>query len=154
MSLLSDWWLPATPPTTMSTSISPSQMPRHDGSGSPRSTKWSRSTHAPLSRHISALKTTTVPGSSNRHGSTSAISTAWQERRQPLRSCTKRCWRSIRTGSILGGRSGVRHALSSHESDEFLKKERLHDQENRNRAIQPHHCQIAGNPSRPNAIYC
>src|SRR5438876_806628 len=39
MSLLSDWWLPATPPTTMSTSISPSQMPRHDGNGSLHSTK-------------------------------------------------------------------------------------------------------------------
>src|SRR5881409_2357849 len=66
MSLLSDWWLPATPPTTMSTSISPSQMPRHDGNGSLHSTKLSRSSHAQLSQHISDLKTTTVPRSSNR----------------------------------------------------------------------------------------
>src|SRR5881396_2232713 len=122
MSLLSDWWLPATPPTTMSTSISPSQMPRNDRSGYLRSTKLSRSTHAQLSQHISDLKTTTIPGSSNRPGSTSAISTAWRERQQPLRNCTTRCWSSIRTGSILGGRSGVRHAPSSHESDELLKR--------------------------------
>src|SRR5437016_6141955 len=53
--LLSDWWLPATPPTTMSTSISSSQMARHGGSGSLRSTKWSRSIHAQLSQHISDL---------------------------------------------------------------------------------------------------
>src|SRR2546427_2009796 len=115
MSLLSDWWLPATPPTTMSISISPSQMPRHDGSGSLRSTTLSRSTHAQLSQHISDLKTTTIPVLSNRPGSTSVISTAWWEPRQPLRSCTTRCWSSIRTGSILGGRSGVPHAQLSHE---------------------------------------
>src|SRR6267143_4718602 len=143
MSLLSDWWLPATPPTTMSTSISPSQMPRHDGSGSPRSTKWSRSTHAQLSQHISDLKTTTIPGSSNRPGSTSAISTAWRERRQPLRSCTKRCWSSIRTGSILGGRSGVPHAQLSHERVADVcrrvskRKERLDDKESPDGAIHP-----------------
>src|SRR6266446_886817 len=58
------------------TSISSSQMSRHDGNGSLRSTKLSRSTHAQLSQHISDLKTTTIPGSSNRPGSTSAISTA------------------------------------------------------------------------------
>src|SRR3989441_1137004 len=51
----------------------------------------------------------------NRPGSTSVISTAWREPRQPLRSCTTRCWSSIRTGSILGGRSGVPHAQLSHE---------------------------------------
>src|SRR4030095_1742658 len=138
MSLLSDWWLPATPPTTMSTSISPSQMSRHDGNGSLRSTKLSRSTHAQLSQHISDLKTTTVPRSSNRPGSTFAISTAWQERRQPLRSCTTRCWSSIRNGSILVGRFGVRQAQSSHESDESLKRERLNDQQDQSRTIQSH----------------
>src|SRR5437867_5160782 len=141
MSLLSDWWLPATLRTTMSTSISRSQMRRHDGSGSLRSTKSSRSTHAQLSQHISDLKTTTIPESSKRPGSTSAISTAWRERRQPLRNCTTRCWSSIRTGSILGGRSGVRYSRSSHESDEFIKEERLDDKEDRSRAIQPRHFQ-------------
>src|SRR5262249_44069304 len=141
MSLLSDWWLPATPHTTMSTSISPSPMPRHDGSGSLRSTKLSPSIHAQLSQHISDLKTTTIPGSSNRPGSTSAISTAWPERRQPLRSFTTKCWSSIRTGSIPGGRSGVRHAQLSHESDQLLKEGALDDKEDRSRAIQPRHFQ-------------
>src|SRR5262245_13700022 len=143
MSLLSDWWLPATPPTTMSTSISPSQVPRRDGSGYPRSTKLSRSTRAQLLQRISDLKTTTIRGSSNRPGSTSAISTAWREQRQPLRNCTTRCWSSIRTGSILGGRSGVRHAQPSRESDVFLKEERLGDKEDRSRAIQSRHLQAA-----------
>ena len=73
--LPSDSWLPAMPPTTMSTSTSPSRMRRSDGNGSLRSTKSSRSTHVQLSQHIRDPKTTTIPGSSNRPDNTSAIST-------------------------------------------------------------------------------
>ena len=58
----------------MSTFTSPSQMRRHGGSGSPRSTKLSPSTHAQLSHHISDLKTTTIPESSKRPDNTFAIS--------------------------------------------------------------------------------
>ena len=35
-------------------------------------------------------------------------------RREPLKSSTKRCWNSIRTGSILVGRCGVRRARLRH----------------------------------------
>jgi hypothetical protein len=66
VSLLSGSWLPAMPSTTMSTCTSPSQMRRRDGSGSPRSTKSSRSTRARLSHRISGPRTTTIPGSSKR----------------------------------------------------------------------------------------
>src|SRR6266852_4279587 len=103
------------PPTTTFTSTSPNQMRRRDESGSRRSTRLSRSIHAQLSHHISGLKTMTIPGSSKRPSNISATSTAWRKLRQPLRSFMTRCWNSIRAGSILGGRSGVRPAPSSDE---------------------------------------
>jgi len=62
-------------PTMTFTSTSPNQMRRRDESGSRRSTRLSRATHAQLSHHISDPKTTTIPGSSRRRGSTSEIST-------------------------------------------------------------------------------
>src|SRR5712691_3081356 len=90
-------------------------MRRRDESGSRRSTRLSRSTHAQLSHHISDPKTTTIPGSSKRPSNISATSTAWRKLRQLLGSFMTRCWNSIRAGSILGGRSGVPHAQLSHE---------------------------------------
>ena len=112
-SLLSDSWLRGMPPTMTSTSTLPNQTRRHGRSGSQRSTRLSRSTHAQWSRHTSDLKTTTILGSSNRLGSTSAISIALRRRRRPLKSSTRRCWSSIPIESTLGGRSGVRHVQSS-----------------------------------------
>ena len=57
------------------TSILPSRMRRRDGSGSLRSTKSSRSSHAPSSLRIRDPKTTTILGLSKRRGNTSAILT-------------------------------------------------------------------------------
>ena len=48
MSLRSGSWSQAMPPTMMFTSILPSRISSGDRNGLPRSTKWSRLTHAPL----------------------------------------------------------------------------------------------------------
>ena len=52
------------------------EVTRSDRSGLPRWTRLNRSTHVQLWRD---RRTTTIPGLSKRHGSTSAISTGWRK---------------------------------------------------------------------------
>src|SRR6267378_979506 len=113
MSLRLDSWSPVMPSTTTFTSILPTRLRRSDASGSPPSTKSSRSTHGQSSLHISDRRTTTIRRLSKRRGSTSAISTGWNKPRKPFKSFTTRCWSCIRTGLIPRGPSGVPHAQSN-----------------------------------------
>src|SRR6267154_1252301 len=110
MSLRSGSWSLAMPPTTTFISILPSLIRRRARSGLPRSIPSSHSSPVRWSRHTNGRRTTTIPGSSKRRGSTSVISIGWRKRPAPLKNSTTRCWRCIRAGSIPGGRYGAPRA--------------------------------------------